>query len=49
LCGGIEENHEHLSGDPVFRERLEPGISGIQVKGQYEVNISKCSALGKFR
>jgi hypothetical protein len=39
--GGTEENHEHLSGDTVFRERLGLEISGIHVKGQYQIKISR--------
>jgi hypothetical protein len=39
--GGTEEKHEHLSGETVFRERLESEISRIHVKGQYQIKISR--------
>jgi hypothetical protein len=49
LRGGTKEIHEHLSGDTVCRGRLKPQISGIQVKGQYEVEISRFAVLGNSR
>jgi len=37
LRGGTEENHQHLSGDTVFRERQNHGSPEYKLKGSIKI------------